>query len=472
MLRTSLVFALMIGLAGCKEPNHLYCPSGANATKTACNEPPDSGAGSDAGTGTDAPVTCTANAACSGLPDSPVCDLALTPHECVHCTAHDHDLCTGTTPACAAHSCVACSIDTDCDTGGLCPPTGACAGPGETIHAVSNNGSMDIATCGGTATPCTLSAALAAVNATKHVIKLDDAGPYKPDSNGFVAAADVTILAHGATLTRSDPGPILAINGAVAVTIVDGTIATANIGDGISCNGGTLNVTGTTITMCDESAIDATNCSVTVSRANFSSNSQRNTGIGLYPGINISGGSIALSRSVVSATKGGGMVVNNAQFIIVGNAFLANGDPASLNSGGITIATTPNADNRLDFNTVSANKSQDGVAPGVRCVVAGFVAKNNIIANNVGTQQVDSGCKYAYSDISPTVPLANNGGMNTDADPMLVNPTTDFHLQAASAARGLADPGANPTGVALRDIDGDVRASPADIGADQFVPPP
>ena len=482
MLRLRLVVVLLVGVASCNENNNLYCPSGPNATNTACLDGPpadtSTDAGSDTGTGIDAAVTCTANAACSAVPGSPVCDLSLTPPECVHCTAADHALCTGTTPACTAHTCVACSVDADCDTGSLCLPTGACAGPSETIHAVSSGGSTDSTTCGGTGagSACTLTAALAAVTATKNVIKLDDAGPYKADSNGFIAATNVTILAHGATLTRNDPGPILSINSAVAVTIVDGTLQTANGtgGDGISCNGGTLNVIGTTIKTCDESAIDATNCSVAVSKADFNNNSKRNPAIaGLYPGINVSGGSITLSRSVITATPGGGIIVgNNAKFIIVGNAFLANGDAASLNSGGISIATTPNSDNRLDFNTVSANKSQDGVAPGVRCVVAGFVAKNNIISNNIGTPPVDGGCKYAYSDIIPTVPTANDGGMNISTDPMLIDPTMDFHLQSTSMARGHADPNADLSGIALRDIDGDLRAAPADIGADQFVPTP
>jgi hypothetical protein len=53
-------------------------------------------------------------------------------------------------------------------------------------------------------------------------------------------------------------------------------------------------------------------------------------------------------------------------------------------------------------------------------------------------------------------------------DPMFVNTTTgDLHLRAGSPALGAADPTSNLSGPAERDLDGDVRRAPADIGADE-----
>jgi hypothetical protein len=48
--------------------------------------------------------------------------------------------------------------------------------------------------------------------------------------------------------------------------------------------------------------------------------------------------------------------------------------------------------------------------------------------------------------------------------------TGDLHISATSPARGAADPASDLTGIAARDIDGDARTSPADLGADEVAP--
>jgi hypothetical protein len=58
---------------------------------------------------------------------------------------------------------------------------------------------------------------------------------------------------------------------------------------------------------------------------------------------------------------------------------------------------------------------------------------------------------------------------NSSIDPQFVNTTIgDLHLRANSPARRNADPNSDLSGPAARDIDGDLRITPADVGADQI----
>jgi hypothetical protein len=364
--------------------------------------------------------------------------------------------------------------DDNCGTGGLCLPSGACAASDNIIHAKVNGSDVD--GCGDIGNGCTFTKALMVVMGAKNVIKLDDAGPYAVDA-GFTVAADVTIDARGATIDRSKDGPILTIPTGKTVTILGGTIqgATGGGGDGIKCNTATLSVHGTTIQTNEESAIDAFDCTLAVTRAIINGNSTNSIS---SPGIRISGGSLTISRSSIASNRGGGIVVNNdGKFEIVGNVFLDNGDSGGI-VGGVSVETTVSG-NRLEFNTITQNTSDMAVAAGaagVRCTVTGgFTAQNNIIWNNnsaLGTNGIQvSGCLYAYSDIGPAaIPPANDGGNNLNDDPSFANELSDLHLQPGSPIRGKANPGADLTGIASKDMEGNVRVQPATPGA--YVAPP
>jgi len=185
-------------------------------------------------------------------------------------------------------------------------------------------------------------------------------------------------------------------------------------------------------------------------------------------GILATGGSLTISQSTISDNDGGGISMTNGTFVIVGNVFFRNGAQGG-NVGGVAISTTQNEMNRLEFNSFRRNQTQNGIGAAIQCAAGTFTARNNIMSEN-GTvsnlEQVGGACAHAYSIARPgTVPP----GMNNSAiDPLFENATTgDLHLKAGSPALRGADPASSLTGVAERDIDGDLRTSPADLGADE-----
>jgi hypothetical protein len=180
-------------------------------------------------------------------------------------------------------------------------------------------------------------------------------------------------------------------------------------------------------------------------------------------------GSLTISRSTITNNQGGGVSVLGGTFAIVGNVFYNNGG-INTSIGGIAISTPQNPANRLEFNSFSRNQIQDGQGAAVQCAAgATFTARNNIMSDNgtlTNMEQVGGTCKHTYSIVRPgTVPTGMN---NTPSDPAFVDPAKgDLHIQPTSPARHAADPTSDLTGIASRDIDGDARVAPADIGADQ-----
>jgi hypothetical protein len=157
------------------------------------------------------------------------------------------------------------------------------------------------------------------------------------------------------------------------------------------------------------------------------------------------------------------------KFVIIGNVFFANGSTASA-TGGVNISTSQSATNRLEFNSFSKNLVPDGVGSAVQCSAGAFTARNNIMSGNgtlTNQEQVGGPCVHMYSIVRPgTLP---GGTGNKADDPLFKNTTTgDLHILPGSPAAGAAAPGSDLTGIAARDIDGDIRMNPADIGADEI----
>jgi hypothetical protein len=474
MVRLIVVIVAFAAASACKTENEAFCRNPANAGVDGC------------------PGDATNGGACSGSgdckdPSFGVCDTAKAGGTCVQCTATDHKACVNQTPRCESDACVACVDDNDCGgLAGVCLPSGACAASTSIIHAISAGGS-ETTSCGGTGVgnACTLDKALTLAAAGKNVIKLDDVGPYVSGMMNFVVntdiAVDLVVDARIATLNHHDDGPIITVANNKGLTILGGTISGAHGGNGrgIQCNNNAkLTIYDTTITASEEHGIQASSCNLTITHATIASNSKSTNA--LFAGIEVSSGALTISRSQILSNKGGGIsLTNNGTFTIVGNVFLSNGDSTSSNFGALSLTTTVQG-NRLEFNTLSDNKSKVTLAAGIQCsapaepgapaTATDLTVQNNVVWANLGlpTSQVGGSCLHAFSDVGPTpIPGSGpfDGGMNFSMNPMFLG-TADLRVNAASPIRGKANPKADLTGVAARDIQGTARVLRTGAGAD------
>jgi hypothetical protein len=118
--------------------------------------------------------------------------------------------------------------------------------------------------------------------------------------------------------------------------------------------------------------------------------------------------------------------------------------------------------------------AQNGQGAAIQCSAGNFTARNNILSYNVtatNSAQIGGSCSHEYSIAYRGVPADTppTGANNSAMDPLFVDPAIgDLHIKPTSPARHAADPASDLTGIASRDIDGDPRVSPADLGADQI----
>ncbi|HEX8111280.1 MAG TPA: right-handed parallel beta-helix repeat-containing protein [Kofleriaceae bacterium] len=465
MIRLLLLVVPLSALAGCKTENKAFCDNMNNAGLQGC--PGDAMNGGGCGSDNDCKMM-----------GFPACEKTINQGTCEPCTDSNIGVCTGTTPRCESNACVACADDVQDCKGGVCLATGDCADTGHIIHASSSK-TMMTTNCGDTAAnACSLNSALAIVTTTKNVIKLDDPGPFESDT-GFVVNTNVTLDARGAILRRTGGGSnaVVTVNDNKNLTILGGTIESSQ-GDGLKCgNNSMLAVYDSTITMNNNTGINGNGCTISVTHATISNNSKA-PGAALFPGVQVAGGAITISRSQILSNRGGGITVNNnATFTIVGNMFLSNGDSSGV-VGGLQ-ATTTVPGNRFDFNTLSGNTTTAAVAAGVQCtapamsMTAPLTVQNNVIWDNNGPSgtQVSGTCLHAYSDIGTTPvpgaltpPNANDFSQN----PLFVG-SSDLTVMSTSPIRGKANPNSDLGGIASMDILGVPRTlrpgSGPDLGA-------
>jgi hypothetical protein len=384
----------------------------------------------------DASQSCSSSAQC----EAPlVCDVAGT-QSCVACTPEEPAACTGPAPVCGGdHACRGCVAHAECPGSNVCLPDGSCADAGQVAYVEPAPTGTDNASCT-QAMPCTKVAS--ALQTGRPYVKLEGV----TDEQVTLNNRNVTLLAEpGAKLTSTSNGILLRIDGTSQVAIYDLEISGASgagTGFGISIPAG---ATGT----------------VTLTRVKVSGNQAG--------GISASGGTLTVSQSTLSGNTGGGISVMNGTFVIVGNVFFQNGALSAL-VGGLVISAPASSENRLEFNSFNQNATANGVASAIQCTVAGaFTARNNIMSENgtlTNLEQVGGTCSHVYSIAQPGMLPVGPG--NSSADPLFVNTTTgDLHLKPGSPALGAADPASNLMGVAERDLDGDPRTAPADLGADE-----
>jgi hypothetical protein len=403
----------------------------------------------------DASKLCTGNAECSA--PLPVCDVGTM--TCIQCTADEPAACTGATPVCGGgHACRACTAHAECSASEVCLPDGRCADLGEVAYVMAGGAGAPPCT---KQAPCgTLQEGITAVDASRPYIRIVGTGTLVDDKTTVIDGKAVTIFADpGAKLGRTGDGVILEVrNTGANVQIYDleitreGNISTL----GISVAAGgmpALKLVRAKVTDNDGGGIVANSGTLTVSQSTI-----RQNGIGIFA----DGAALTVSRSRIAGNQNGGISAKGP-FVIVGNMIYANGSNLSP-VGGLDISAPASDANRLEFNSIARNFTLS-FPSAILCNVAGsFTARNNIISENIAVMsglQVGGTCRHAYS----IVPAGGAG--NSDVDPLFVSSVNDLHITAGSPARGTADPSSDLTGLVERDLDGDVRVRPVDIGADQ-----
>ncbi|HWO23735.1 MAG TPA: right-handed parallel beta-helix repeat-containing protein [Kofleriaceae bacterium] len=380
-------------------------------------------------------VACASSEDCPA--PTPVCLVAE--ERCVECTAEDSASCTGATPVCAPdHTCTECRAHTDC-TSQVCLPDGRCADEADVAYV--DGAAPTTATACTRAAPCHQLTLALAVSPARPVIKVM-AGMVVEDSSRSIFNRTVTIVADpGAVLTRTGTGDFLRVEGGAArVTIQD--LAVANIqGSG--------------------AAVFLRDGELLLDRVEISNN-----GIG----VRVGGGALRLARSRITRNRDAGLSIDNnsASFEVVGNDFLGNGNAGSI-SGAVRINNAQGPVARLELNSFYGNLA-GGRGAAIDCD-GPLVLRNNLVSGAVGAppiQQLSGNCTHAYSIfylLSNPLPAGTN---NRAEDPQFVDPANgDLHIKASSPAVGSADPGTLFDALSELDRDGDRRAAPADIGADE-----
>jgi hypothetical protein len=418
-MRSSSLVALVIAFAGCTRANPNYCPG---APDNNCN---------NVDAGPDAPMRCAASDECT-QDGALVCKLP--DGICVECV--DRSTCMKPAePVCdtTVNECVGCRSHGDCPASGACLPDGSCADPAQVAYVAANG--TGNCTFG---SPCgTLALGLMKGTAT---IKMIGPGVIADSTLTTIARAVTIVADRGAVLDNTVNGPILEVRTSTAdVRIYD------------------LEITGGVGADADAIVLGVGMPKLTLERCLI----HHNGGLG----INASGGTVTVRRSVFAKNDKGGLLLSNTQFDLTNNVIAGNGGTAA-DVGGLQLGAP--ATYVFQFNTVADNATRAGAMfNGINCT-GPITLSNNIVTGNKATPM----CAFEYSLFDPGTAIA---ATNLVGDPAFRNILVDeatsptfYRIAGASAALDKA----NAAATIAVDIDGDVRPQGAgrDLGADELKP--
>ncbi len=423
MVRLALA-ALVVVLAGCKgELNPSYC--GVHREDPDCLT-----SGVDL---LDAPAgpQCTADPDCTGA--TPVCDTAVG--HCVECllstSCPSMQVC-GTDQRC--HGCV---TDGDCASG-VCQATQSCAMEQNILYAIPNGSGTE---CSRTS-PCAFSTAVGQLTATRFIIKLGNVPGTKYTDAPITVDEPYGVQIIGTGVTYAPAAGEAAITASGAnLEILGLTIENASA-TAVRCTSGVLTLQGMTLDQSGGYGVQATDCSLRVSRTRLSN----------HP------------LGAIAAGAGMHEIVNN----IVSDT----GTGSNIENGAVTITAATGG--RLAFNTIVNTSSRSGNRiGGISCTEAtagAFAVAQNVVAawgsaNNASGPGGNDQCTFREN-----FETQNLGSVGF---------TPDYHLTAATPAGSIRDANTpamqadcSTQSVYLDDIDRQARPfnNFCDRGADEYRP--
>lgn len=379
---------------------------------------------------------------------------------CVECLQNDH--CPSTKPACdASHVCRECISDDDCASTVCDLTVGTCTAEEKILYATPTG--SDAATCTKT-DPCSISHAVALVDATKQTVKAAP-GNY---TVAFTLDTGKTIIIDGFGATLSAPA------GQRNFDIVDGSrlrlvgltlINSSTSGAGVTCQAASpcvVDLEQVSID-CADTAILMYPGSATIDRSYV--RTRQSTKVTLLA-INAS---ITVTRSTIDG--GYGSIAEGAQSILrITNSVIKN--QATLAYAGASIlGSTDYGSAFVSFSTV-INAPVPCGSGSPRCAGGtdyGSCTENTIILNGGASNSIQGACVVNHSIVYPQSTSLGGVGNQIGVDPLLVDfANASYHLMPTSPAIDAADPAATTA------IDYDGVARPqgprSDIGAFEYKP--
>lgn len=377
---------------------------------------------------TDAETSCQSTASCT----SPTGVCKLDTGTCVECTTDDHAACVGTKPVCGAdNTCQSCTRHRQCASN-VCLPDGSCVPSGSVdVVYVDSNYSGILCT---KAEPCPLLSTALEKN-TKYIKMVG-----RVKENLVITAKTTMILA--------DPGTqLLPESDGILVEVRDSSLAIYDL----ELSGATGGIDSHAISMPagNESTLSLNRVKIL-----------NNTGAG----ISADGGTLNLLGSTIADNEFGGIIMKSPTVFDIRNNFIVrNGDILSSLVGGLK--AIPKDLSKLEFNTICDNRALNAASAGVECSGSLPVSKSLVFGNVRGGVQPDNaqivGCDGATS--LQREPDAGAGFRKRDFN--------DYHLTETTpvGVGGIRDQVECDDNTA--DIDGDPRPQGGlcDYGADEFT---
>lgn len=413
---------------------------------------------------------CRTDDNCVGAAGGPIC---ADDGACVGCLG-DAD-CPASAPFCDAEDrrCRGCELDAECASGVCIEADAACAEPSEIIYVqMSGN---DVGDCTN-ATPCgTLPYALQKVTATRKVIRISG-GSLQTAPATITIDRPVVLDGSGTSLSKAANVPLFSIGMSAGVVTFEGLVVFGSSDPSeptiTVASGSSLRVTESVF---NTASIDVANGSLDLRDVSLA------TSLVAMQAVKCSSGTVSARTADFEHTSIG---ATNCQLNVSRCRFDERSAGALSAQGGVAII-----ENNLVIQSdeLADTMSLTNMAPGSTVRFNTFVNTSGVASSGValycdGTPDVTSNI-FAYGSAYPMGPplfrcpatlslfdtvavpeqSMGQGNIVADAATFFVSPVArDFHLSAASPAKGMAAPGTSVT----EDFEGNPRPAPVGSTAD------